>query len=156
MNQQIRQYIQRLEQTLQGEPWYGKSMYKLLGEVPEEIAFVQPGGRSHSAVEILYHMLTWAEFTLNRVQKKPIDDLDAFEQLDWRVIEPAQHGWEEGMAALTATHQELIATLETADDSLLDEKVDYREYDFRTLLEGLLTHNIYHVGQIAVVHKLLS
>jgi len=60
------------------------------------------------------------------------------------------------MAALTATHQELMATLEMADDSLLDEKVDYRDYNFRTLLDGLLTHNIYHVGQIAVVHKLLS
>ncbi len=156
MNTEIRQYIHRLQETLDGEPWYGKSIYKSLAEVPEEIAFVLPGGRSHSAVEILYHMLTWAEFALNRVQQKPIDDLEAFEKLDWRVIEPAQHGWEEGVAALTATHQELIATLETRDDSLLEEKVDYRDYNFRTLLEGLLTHNIYHIGQIAAVRKSLS
>lgn len=156
MNQQINQYIVRLQETLQGEPWYGKSIYQLLNEVPEEIAFVRPGGRAHSAVEILYHMLTWAEFTLNRVQKKPIDDMDAFEKLDWRVIEPALHGWEEGIAALTATHQELIAWLEIQTDEFLYEKVEHRDYDFRILLDGLLTHNIYHVGQIAMVHKLLS
>jgi len=46
--------------------------------------------------------------------------------------------------------------LEKRDDEFLKEMVDYRKYDFRFLLNGLMQHNIYHLGQVAYLKKLLS
>ena len=55
-----------------------------------------------------------------------------------------------------ATHQHIIALLQTKDDEFLKEIVDYRKYNFRFLLNGLIQHNIYHIGQIAYIKKILA
>jgi len=156
MNSEIQSIIRNLENTLDADPWFGRPVYVILREVESTIAYKKPAPGSHSLVELLYHMLTWAEFTLKRIEKDDIDDLDAFEKLDWREIDPQIHDWDEGLAAFIATNQQIIALLHTKDDAFLNETVDYRSYDFRYLLNGIIQHNIYHTGQVAYLKKLLS
>lgn len=156
MNSEIQSIIRNLENTLDADPWFGRPVYVILREVESTIAYKKPAPGSHSLVELLYHMLTWAEFTLKRIEKDDINDLDAFEKLDWREIDPQIHDWDEGLAAFIATNQQIIALLHTKDDAFLNETVDYRSYDFRYLLNGIIQHNIYHTGQVAYLKKLLS
>ena len=160
MNKEIQSIIRNLENTLDGDPWYGRPVYALLGEVDPSMAFKKPTAGSYSLMDLLYHMLTWAEFTLKRIEKDSINDLAAFEKIDpiaigWREIDPKIHDWDEGLAAFIATHQQIIALLHTKGDAFLNEIVDYRQYNFRFLLNGLIQHNIYHAGQVAYVMKLL-
>lgn len=156
MNKEIQIIISSLQNTLDGQPWYGKPAYHLLEEIDEANIYIKPNHNSHSLADLLYHMLTWAEFTQNRIEKEPIPDMAAFEASDWRLIYPAVHNWKKGLAALKASHNKIIELLQTKNDSFLEEKCDYRKYDFRYLLNGLIQHNIYHLGQIAYVHKLLA
>lgn len=156
MNKELQSIIRNLENTLDSTPWYGRPVYEILREVESSFAYEKPSPGSHSLIELLYHMLTWAEFTLKRIEKDKINDLAAFEKLDWRDIDPMLHDWDEALAAFIATHQQIIAILQTKDDAFLDEKVDYREYNFRFLLNGLIQHNIYHLGQVAFLRKLLA
>lgn len=156
MNKELQSIIRNLENTLDGTPWYGRPVYAILREIDPGIAYQKPSADSHSLAELLYHMLTWAEFTLKRLERDHSQDLAAFEKLDWRPIDPAFHNWDEGLAALIATHQQIIALLHTKDEFFLSETVDYRQYNFRFLLNGLIQHNIYHLGQIAYAVKLLS
>ncbi|MGZ8511343.1 MAG: DinB family protein [Chitinophagaceae bacterium] len=156
MNKEIQSIIRNLENTLDGEPWYGRPVYAMLREVDSSIAFKKPTAGSHSLMDLLYHMLTWAEFTLKRIEKDPINDLAAFEKIDWREIDSDIDDWNEGIAAFIAAHQQIIALLQTKDDTFLNEIVDYRQYNFRFLLNGLIQHNIYHAGQVAYVLKLLD
>lgn len=156
MNKEIQSIIRNLENVLDGTPWYGRPVYVILREVDESKTSIKPNENSHSMIELLYHMLTWAEFTLKRIEKDKISDLAAFEKLDWREIDPQIHGWEEGLSAFIATHQHIIALLQTKDDEFLKEIADYRKYNFRFLLNGLIQHNIYHIGQIAYLKKLLG
>lgn len=155
MKKELQSIIQHLETTLDGEPWFGRSVYELLGEVETSYAYEKPFG-SHSLIELLYHMLTWAEFTLKRIERDQVNDMKAFEKLDWREIDPMVHDWDEALAAFIATHQQIVAILKTKDDSFLDEKVDFRDYNFRFLLNGLIQHNIYHSGQVAFLKKQLT
>jgi uncharacterized damage-inducible protein DinB len=156
MNKEIQAIISGLQNILEGQPWYGKSAYHLLEEIDEANIYIKPNHNSHSLADLLYHMLTWAEFTQNRIEKEPIPDIAAFEVSDWRLIYPAVHNWQKGLAALKASHHKIIDLLQTKDDSFLEEKCDYRKYDFRYLLNGLIQHNIYHLGQVAYVNKLLA
>jgi hypothetical protein len=57
---------------------------------------------------------------------------------------------------LKEAHEQIINLLRHKDDGFLSEMVDFRKYNFRFLLNGLIQHNIYHLGQIAYVKKLLS
>ena len=60
------------------------------------------------------------------------------------------------MAQFKVTHDLIIELLGTKDDKFLSGKVDYREYNFKFLLHGIIQHDIYHIGQIAYLKKLLS
>ncbi len=139
-----------------GEPWFGRAVYEILDEVDEKKAFIKPNNSEHSLIELLYHMITWASFTLKRIEKDIINDLAAAEELDWRTINPKVHSWKKGLAEFKAIHKKIIDLLKKKDDSFLQEKVDYRKYDFQFLLNGLIQHNIYHLGQVAYLNKLLS
>lgn len=145
-----------MENVNSGQPWYGKPVFKLLDEVDEAVSSIKPNGTEHSCIELLYHMITWAEFVLKRLQKEDINDMDVFEKLDWREIDPKIHGWSEGLKQFKEIHQSIITLLQTIDPAVLDEIVDYRNYKFRFLLNGLMQHNIYHAGQVAYVSKLVA
>lgn len=159
-NAEIQSLISRIENINSGEPWYGRAVYILLDEVnakktqlPISVAETNPG---HSLAALLWHMITWADFTLQRIEKNKQYDLASAEELDWRTIDPKIHTWKKGVAAFKAIHKKIIRQLKEKDDSFLDEKVDYRKYNFRFLINGMIEHNIYHIGQIAYIHKLLS
>ena len=156
MNKEIQSIIRNLQNVNAGEPWFGRPVYELLQEIDPSIVYTKPNNNSHSLIELLYHMITWAEFTLKRIEGDKEQDLGAFEQMDWREIKPTVHTWEKGLKEYKKVHNTIVALLETKDDEFLKEIVDYRKYNFRFLLNGLIQHNIYHAGQIAYLNKLLA
>ncbi|HEY1869684.1 MAG TPA: DinB family protein [Chitinophagaceae bacterium] len=156
MRKEVEYIVTTLHSILQDKPWYGQPIMKILQVEDSSILYKKPNENSHSLIELLYHMNTWAEFTLKRLVKDEEKNLEAFEKLDWREIDPIEHTWEKGVAQFKVTHDLIIELLESKDDTLLSEKVDGREYNFRFLLHGLIQHDIYHAGQIAYVKKLLS
>jgi uncharacterized damage-inducible protein DinB len=154
MNKEIQSIIRNLRNINSGTPWYGRPVYELLEETDPPKAAVRPNGSGHSMLELLYHMLTWAEFTLQSIEGK-ITNMTDIEKMDWREIDPAIHSWQKGVAEFKSVHEKITGLLEEKDDAFLGEKVEHREYKFRFLLYGLLQHNIYHIGQIAYVNKFL-
>lgn len=156
MNKEIRSIIRNLQNTLNGEPWFGRGVYPILEEVDVSKVYTRPGNSGHSLIELLYHMITWADFTLKRIQKDKKNDLAAAEKMDWREINPKIHTWKKGLTEFKAIHKKIIVLLKKKDDAFLKEKVDYRKYNYRFLLNGLIQHNIYHLGQVAYLKKLLS
>jgi hypothetical protein len=101
-------------------------------------------------------LITWTDFTLKRLEKDKIKDLAAAEALDWRIINPKIHTWKKGLAELKALNKKIIALLHKKDDDFLLEMVDYRKYNFRFLLNGMIEHTIYHLGQVAYLNKMLA
>lgn len=156
MRKEIESIIAGLQSILNGEPWYGRPVMRILQEIDPSVVYKKPNENSHSLIELLYHMNTWADFTLKRLEKDEEKDLASFEKLDWREIDPNEHTWEKGMAQFKVTHDLIIELLETKDDEFLSREVDYREYNYRFLLNGIIQHDIYHIGQIAYVKKLLE
>ena len=153
MRTEIDHIITRFETMLHKEPWFGRSADELLGEVNPEKVFEKPGNNQHSLADLIWHMVTWAQFTLNRIEK--IKDKENPDE-DWRKIDPAVHGWMMGVTEFKNIHQKILGHLRQHNDEWLNEKVDYRKYNFRFLLEGLLQHDIYHLGQVAYVNKLVA
>jgi len=156
MNKEIQSIIRRIENVNSGEPWYGRPVLVILEEVDPKKAIIKPNGTEHSMLELLYHMNTWAEFTLKRIEKDSSMDMAYFEKMDWRSLDPKQHSWKKGLAGFKALHKKIVAQLNKKDDDFLIELVDHRKYNYRFLLNGMIEHTIYHLGQIAYLHKLLA
>lgn len=156
MNKEIQYIITTLQNTLTGEPWYGRSVVTMLEEIDASTAYKKPNSNAHSLADLLYHIITWAEFTLRRLEGDNEKDDRYFEPLDWRPIDPAVHTWQAGIKQFNQLNQQIVDILQTKDDAFLKEIVDYREYNFRFLLHGYIQHNIYHIGQVAYLKKLLE
>jgi uncharacterized damage-inducible protein DinB len=156
MNKEMQSIIRNLIQVNSGEPWFGRAVFTILDEIDPAIVHQKPNENSHSLIQLLYHMITWAEFTFKSIEKAGKEDINAIEQKDWREIDPKIHSWQKGLAEFKNVNEKIIALLETKDDEFLKEMVEHRKYNFRFLLNGLIQHNIYHLGQVAYVKKLLS
>jgi uncharacterized damage-inducible protein DinB len=156
MNSEVMFLAEQLKDAFEGDPWFGKNAKALLGEVAEEIAFEKPNGQ-HSILELVWHMITWREFTISRFKKNATKDLHYFESNDWRELDHSNKSlWRQGLQRLYQTESELLEIMQAQKDKLLDQNVEERNYSFRKLLNGIVQHDIYHLGQIAYIKKLLA
>ena len=156
MNKETQYIIKSFESTLSGQPWFGRAVYEIIGEVDEAKANTKPNGTEHSMIELLWHMNTWAEFVLGSLENRNVDAMKAIEANDWREIDPKTHTWKKGLEQLKATHNKIVEILnQKTDDSFLGEIVPLRKFNFRFMLNGLIQHNIYHLGQVAYLRKML-
>lgn len=153
---EIQLIIHQLRDAYEGDPWFGRPVKQILEEIDESIAFEKPYGQ-HSILDLLWHMITWREFTVDRIQHSPQMQLDYFEKNDWRQLDPSDKTlWQQGLERLQETQDQLLKLLESCSDDLLDQPVRERDYNFRTLFFGLVQHDIYHLGQIAYVKKMMK
>lgn len=155
MNKEIQSIIRNLGNVLDGTPWYGQAVLPALKSIDDKKVYIKPNGKGHSMAELLYHCINWAEFTQKRIEGDSVQDLKSFEENDWIAIDPRVHQWKEGLERFTRIHEKIAVLLEEKNDQFLKEIVDYRQYNFRFLLNGLSQHNIYHLGQILYISKFL-
>ena len=155
MNTEIQKIIALLQDAYNGDPWFGRSVKSLIADVKEENVFEKPNDQ-HSILEMLWHMILWREFIINRFgeDKKPPE---YFEENDWRNLDHTDTTlWEKGWRRLDETQTQLIETLLLQQDSILETTVPRRNYIFKKMLYGIIAHDIYHVAQITYVNKMLQ
>ncbi len=156
MNREILLLEEQIKDAYEGEPWFGRNIRVLLDEIHEEIAFKKPAGQ-HSIVELVWHMINWKEFAISRLRADDSKPLEYFEVNDWRELDADDNSlWEKGLKELARIQNELVEVIQQQKDQMLEHFVPGRTYTFRKLLYGILQHDIYHIGQIAYLKKLLE
>jgi uncharacterized damage-inducible protein DinB len=155
LNKELQSIIRNMENIMHGQPWYGDAVVPMLKKIHPAVVYINPQN-SHAAIEILYHMLAWIHYTVDAVNGRMTDGDIGEIPANWRGIDPKIHTWNAALEELEQTHKELMAVLQTKDDSFLSEQLPGREYNYRFLLNGLMQHNIYHLGQIAFLKNLLG
>lgn len=155
MNTQVLQIAEQIKATYAAEPWYGRSATALLASVTTTEALQQPGGQ-HSILELVWHMVNWKSFAINRLRNNNDILLQTFAEQDWRMLNHSDKSlWQQGLEQYHQTHNELVEVLQQQTDDLLPQKVPGRDYTYHNLLHGIMHHDIYHLGQVAYIQKLL-
>jgi uncharacterized damage-inducible protein DinB len=156
MNTEILNIAEQLKDVYEGEPWFGRNAKALLQDAGAVDVFHKLNGQ-HSILELLWHVITWRDFTLSRLQPSSVQNSRYFEQQDWQLSNVTNTNlWHDGLKKLELTQMELVDVLQQQKDSLLVQTVPERTYTFRTLLYGIVQHDIYHLGQIAYITKFLK
>ena len=96
MNKETQYIIKNFEATLSGQPWFGRAVYEILGEANESKVEYKTKRTEHSMIELLWHMNTWAEFTLGGLENRSVEQMNAIEANDWRNIDPKTQYMEKG------------------------------------------------------------
>jgi uncharacterized damage-inducible protein DinB len=127
-----------------------------LNEIDEGIVFEKPNDQ-HSILELVWHMITWKEFTISRLRKDDQTQVQYFEENDWRDLDHSDKTlWRQGLQRFAQLHSELAEIIQRQKDEILPQDVSGKKYNFRKLLYGIIEHDIYHLGQIAYIKKMLQ
>ena len=147
MRKGIKLIIRKYNKVYKGSPWYGDSLKSILNKVDPGKVFVKPSGRkTNSIAEITAHIIGWREFKLT--QK------DTF---NWKRIDKNEKtAWKSLLKKLEENQDEILKVLNNSEDELLLMKVPQRKFRVKYLLEGVIQHDIYHIGQIAALNKTLQ
>jgi uncharacterized damage-inducible protein DinB len=143
------------------DPWHGPATADLLRDVPFEAAAARPVPDGHSLWEIVLHMTAWQREVFRRLGGA---EPQAPEDGDWPEPAPAgQEAWDTARAELGASLEHLATVVSLLSDDDLREIVGTaRDRALGTgitraeMVAGLLQHNAYHSGQIAILRKALQ
>ncbi len=146
-----------MEEIYYGNPWYGDSVSKILDKINPANAVKKIIPDGHTIVDILYHIMTWRYFTIMQLRRDKEYDVRQNDKNDWRIIDyNKKELWKDALSEFDNTHKMLITELHKFDNDKIDEKVHSRNYSYKYLLNGLIQHDIYHLGQISLISSTLS
>jgi uncharacterized damage-inducible protein DinB len=149
---EIKRINSQLKRAFEGKAWHGPSVSEVLAGVTAERAAAHPIPGAHSIWEIALHIATWERVGRRRLEEaSPIEVSD---EEDWPAVgDTTDAAWANTLEELRRNHEALRASIRQLDEARLDEIVPGTEYSFYFLLHGVIQHDLYHAGQIALLKK---
>lgn len=149
--EEIRRIQDQLKRAFGGEAWHGPSVKEVLSGVTAEAALARPLPGAHCIWEIVLHIAAWQHAGSRMLSGESVN---ATPEQDWPpVVDQSAAGWEQTQHALEASQDELMLVMASFDDSELDQPVVGRPYSAYFLMHGIIQHDLYHAGQIALLRK---
>jgi uncharacterized damage-inducible protein DinB len=144
----------QLRRAWEGEAWHGPSLRELLSDVDAIAASSRPLAGGHSIWELVRHIGVWKRVVAERLQGKTVKVPD---EEDWsRVTEINSEAWQRELDELANRHTALMSAVATLDDSRLPDLVAGENYSVFFMLHGVVQHDLYHAGQIALLKRSMA
>ena len=149
-----RDYVRQLEQLYHGGSWQSECFVDKLKNVDEAKAFLEPCPGVHSIAEIVWHCIYWRGVLIKRLEGDHTYRDETVERQNFLTAsELKEVGWEGLKQKLEETQNFLLDYLRSRNDSHLSK--EYAQgYTFDFHFEGIIQHDIYHLGQIGLVKKI--
>lgn len=150
---------QKLNNVFSGQPWYGTAIYEIINKVTFETAFEKPANAAHNIAEILLHMMSWTEETIDRLNEKPASEPVSG---DWPATgSPTKEKWTTWVDDLKLLNINLIKTIQDLpeqkwEQSIIDERGSEPVSTHAGLVNGFIEHQVYHAGQIAILTRIIN
>jgi hypothetical protein len=144
----VEQLLERYEQTLAGDAWYGDPVWKILDGIDARCA----GARSligvHTIWQLVMHMAFWEEVATRRITGPVTPDL-AGNFPEMPVLDDPS--WQATLEQFRMSNAKFREALSHLDPARLDENTPGAQRTFRYEIVGVIEHHIYHIGQIALL-----
>jgi len=144
----------QIRRAFEGDAWHGDSVLEILADVDAATAAARPIKNAHSIWEILLHMAAWDGAVVRRTGGTAVQLTG--EQNFPPVKDKSEAAWRKTVEQAKRAHDELVKAVTAFPDSRLQEQVpgktqDY--YNFYYMFSGIVQHELYHAGQIALLKK---
>lgn len=151
--------IDRINELFQraygGSSWHGPSVRDLLSDLTAEEASAQLIPGEHNIWQLVRHIMFWQDFATRMLKGEQVNDPSDVE--NWPELnDVSTTAWQKTLDELRNSQREFREALEGWDEAKLQEVVPDRSYRYYQLLYGVIHHNLYHAGQIALLKKIWS
>ena len=149
---ELKRLNDQLNRAFQGKAWHGPSVSEVLAGVTAEQAAAHPIPGAHSIWELTLHIATWERVGRRRIEE--FTPIDVSDEEDWPpVTHTSDEAWAETLDELRHNHEALRAAIRGLEEARLEDIVPGTEYSVYFLLHGVIQHDLYHAGQIALLKK---
>lgn len=137
---------QNLIDIYNGDAWHGPNIMLVVSkiDVSKKDARI---GNGHSVIELVMHMVAWRKFVTERLNGN--NDFDISDENNF----PLESNWQKAISELERSQNVLLEAISQFDPSRLDQTVPTRKDSFRKVLQGIIHHDLYHLGQITMIIK---
>jgi uncharacterized damage-inducible protein DinB len=143
--------VEQLNRTFDGEARHGDPVLTILSDITAEEAAVRPFPAAHSIHEIVRHMTVWKEVVRRSAIDKPWQPTDAE---DWAPLtDTSAPAWQASLTHLRERHDALVAAVRGLSDADLERPPIGGQTPRGLQVFGVLQHDVYHAGQIALLKK---
>jgi uncharacterized damage-inducible protein DinB len=145
----------QLRRAFYGDAWHGDSLFEILEGVTAAQAAARPVKNAHSIWELVLHLAAWDGAVRRRMTGVALElsDDDNFPS----VTDVSDAAWRKALAHLRHVHDELTEAVEKCPEARLAEQVPGKKdahHNFYYTLHGVVQHELYHAGQIALLKKM--
>ena len=147
----IERILIQLNAAYGGPAWHGPSLRELLDGVTEEQARARPVANAHTILELVVHIRAWMDAVSERLAGS---ERELTTEEDWSDV--AQTSWPVVLEELDHAESRVCDAVARLRPEDLDKNVAGKKYSVYVLVHGLVQHNLYHAGQIALLKKMLA
>ena len=142
----------QLHRAYHGNAWHGPALRELLAGMSSRTAARRPIAGAHTIWEIVLHISRWEDVVRRRLAGEHIVSLPP--QEDWPLpgnTTPA--AWRKTLRDLRRSNSALVIAIRRFPARRLNGLVPGKKHSFEHMLHGVVQHDLYHAGQIALLKK---
>lgn len=149
---EIPRLLDLMHRTFEGQPWHGDAVMAVLDGVTAEQATQRPLPHRHSIWELVLHMAVWKDVARWRIEldeRQPTGD-ENFPA----ITDTSEEAWERAQQRLAQAHRALYnAVARMPEERLAEEIPAGGGLSHYVRLHGVIHHDVYHAGQIAMLKQ---
>lgn len=145
----------QIRRAFEGEAWHGDPVLEIVEDIDAKQAAARPIQNAHSIWELVLHIAAWDNAVLRRIGGTAVELNDA-ENFP-AIPDTSEKAWRRAVQHMKDTHDKLVRAVAAFPDERLQERVPGKKdkyYDFYYMFSGIVQHELYHAGQIAILKKL--
>lgn len=148
---EIDRIADQLDRAFAGDAWHGDPVTKILSGINSKEANLHAIRGAHSIWEIVNHLRAWKTAIPIRLTGE-VKELSP--QEDWPMVtDNSEASWQNSVNDLRQLHGQLVKAVRAFPESKLTDKAPNRDHSYYVLLHGMVQHDLYHAGQIALLKK---
>ncbi len=141
-----------LEQTFEGQPYYGPSVLAALGNVTADVAVRRPDAAGHTIWELAVHLTAELTYAVSMIEGTAGPWVEG--ETTWPAIaDTSDASWQRAINNLTQANRRLVEVVNTLDDAILSQTAVPVGVPFYSVLHGTIQHGVYHAGQVSLLKR---
>ena len=148
---EIERINDQLKRAFEGGAWSGPSVMETLKGVNAAQAAARPIPDAHNIWELVLHIAAWNGAGRRRLEG---DRAELPDEENWPpVSDTSDDAWKAAINNLIEEDRKLRESIGRVDVSKLDEPILQGMSSVYSTLQGVVQHDLYHTGQIAILKK---
>jgi uncharacterized damage-inducible protein DinB len=149
MSSEIDRILDQMNRAYTAQAWHGPAVLEVLAGIDDATARRRPIRTAHSILELVTHMTAWKDIVRRRLEG---EKFDVRPEMDWPAAGDGAAAWPAALESLERAHARLRESVARFDPQRLDQAPAGGSIAY-VLMHGIIQHDLYHAGQIALLRK---